>query len=197
MSAVAEQTDIQRDLQALAAELRQLEVEYTMFFAGRLPRPPWETRARVEAIIKRWDRPGRIESSADRFRFDTLQSRFSTFADLWDRGMRAREEGRPGPFSRPAQAQAASAKSEDRVLYVASFKDPKKEMDKLHDLYQSLMDARREVGEKVVPFHKFADLVREQVKQLRSQGNPEVAFRVAVKDGQVSLTARALKGMPE
>jgi hypothetical protein len=195
---VPEQTDIQRDLQTLTAELRQLELEYTMFFSGRLPRPPWETRGRVEAILKRWDRTGRIDSAADRFRFTTLQTRYHTFADLWDRGMRAREEGRPGPFARASQSQpAAPAKPEDKVLHVTSFKDPRKEMDKLHDLYESLMDARREAGEKVVPFHKFADLVKEQVKQLRAQGNPEVAFRVAVKDGQVSLTARGLKGMPE
>ncbi len=195
---MAEQTEIQRDLQALTAELRQLEVEYTMFFSGRLPRPPWETRSRVEAIIKKWDR-SRIDSAADRFRFNTLQSRFYTFADLWDRGMRAREEGRPGPFSprTPAERPAADRPDADRVVTVVSFSDPRKEMDKLQMLYESLMDARREAGEKVVPFHKFADLVKEQVKQLRAQGNPEVAFRVAVKDGQVSLTARGLKGMPE
>lgn len=193
-----DQTEIQRDLQVLTAELRQLEVEYTMFFSGRLPRPPWETRSRVESLIKKWDR-GRIDSAADRFRFNTVQSRFYTFADLWDRGMRAREEGRPGPFSprTPAERPSAERPDAERVVTVVSFSDPRKEMDKLQTLYESLMDARREAGEKVVPFHKFADLVKEQVKQLRAQGNPEVAFRVAVKGGQVSLTARGLKGIPE
>ena len=50
---MAEQTDIQKDLSDLAADLKQLEAEYNMFFAGRLPRPPWETRNRVDAMIKR------------------------------------------------------------------------------------------------------------------------------------------------
>ena len=36
-----------------------------------------------------------------------------------------------------------------------------------------------------------------QVKKLRDSGNNEVAFRVAVKDGKVSFTARALKGPTE
>jgi len=36
--------------------------------------------------------------------------------------------------------------------------------------------------------------VKSQVKKLRQSGTPEVAFRVAVKDGKVSFTARALKG---
>ena len=46
---MAEQTDIQKDLQLLAADLKRLEGEYNMFFSGRLPRPPWETRGRVAA----------------------------------------------------------------------------------------------------------------------------------------------------
>jgi hypothetical protein len=70
-------------------------------------------------------------------------------------------------------------------------------MDKLHDLYDSLVEARRTVGEEAVPFHKFAELVKTQVKKLKTGGNPEVAFRVAVKDGKVNLTARAMKGESE
>ena len=45
-----------------------------------------------------------------------------------------------------------------------------------------------------IPFHKFADLVKDQVKRLKQSGSPEVAFRVAVKDGKVNFTARGLKG---
>ena len=72
-----------------------------------------------------------------------------------------------------------------------------REIDKLRDLYDSLAEARREVGEEAVPFHKFAELVKGQVKKLKSSGTPEVAFRVAVKDGKVNFTARALKGVTE
>ena len=50
---VAHERDIQRDLLALEADLKRLEAEYNMFFAGQLPRPPWETRGRVEAMVKR------------------------------------------------------------------------------------------------------------------------------------------------
>jgi hypothetical protein len=195
---VPELHDSQRELQVLEAELKRLEAEYNMFFAGRLPRPPWETRGRVEAIIKRWDR-GYVQTlpSAERFKFTTLQSRFATFADLWDRGLRAREEGRPGPFFRPpAETKARKpAAAEPRVLHVTAFQDPMKEIDKLHALYDSLMDARRATGDDIVPFHKFAGLVKDQVAKLREAGSPEVAFRVAAgPDGKVSFTVRGLKG---
>jgi hypothetical protein len=71
---MAEQTEVQRDLQTLEAELKKLEAEYNMFFSGRSGRPPWETRKRVDAIMKRWDR-GHIDTAVDRFRFLTLQTR--------------------------------------------------------------------------------------------------------------------------
>ena len=63
------------------------------------------------------------------------------------------------------------------------------------DLYESLAEARREIGEDALPFHKFADLVKSQVKKLRERpAVAEVAFRVAVKDGKVNFTARASEG---
>ena len=187
-------SEVQKDLLALAAGLKQLEAEYNMFFAGRAKRPPWETRNRVAALVKKWDR-GYIPAAADRFQFDTLQRRFQTFADLWDRGLRAREEGRPGPFvhHHPSHAEAKKKEPDQKVVHVAQFQDPMREMDKLHTLYDSLMDARREAGDDVVPFHRFAALVKDQVTKLKASGTAEVAFRVAVVDGKVNFTARGLK----
>jgi len=51
------------------------------------------------------------------------------------------------------------------------------------------MDARRESGEEVVPFHRFAALIKDQVTKLKGAGSPEVAFRVAVTNGKVTFTA--------
>ncbi len=195
-----EPSNIQRDLELLTGELHRLEVEYNMFFTGRLPRPPWETRRRVETIIRRWDR-GHIETGVDRFRFSTLQARYSTFADLWDREMRAREEGRMGPLSTrrpppaaevPPPASAAELPPERAAAKRSSFSftDPLREMDKLESLYEKVMDARREVGGNTVPFHKFVNLVKGQVKKLRDSGYASVTFQVTEEHGQVNLTAR-------
>ena len=195
---MAEESDVQKDLQTLEAELKKLEAEYNMFFSGRLPRPPWETRGRVDSLIKRWGR-AHIQAAVDRFRFDMLSTRYQKFADLWDRGLRAREEGRPGPFAQPPPKEVTKPKPppDAKVLHVTAFKDPMREMDKLHSLYDTLMDARRQSGDDVVPFHRFAALVKDQVGKLRESGSPEVAFRVAVKDGKVNFTVRGLKGGKE
>jgi len=191
-----ELTELQKDLQALAAGLKQLEAEYTMFFAGRLPRPPWETRHRVQALVKKLDR-GYIERAADRFQFETLQRRFQTFVDLWDRGLKAREEGRAGPFGLPPPKAPPRETRDQEVVHVTTFQDPMREPDKLHSLYDSLMDARRKAGDEVVPFHRFAALVRDQVAKVREDGADEVAFRVTMSEGKVNLTVRGKKGTGE
>jgi hypothetical protein len=194
---VPDAPNLDRELHTLEAELRKLEGEYNMYFSGRRPRPPVETRARVEQLVKRMDR-AYIQNYGDRFRFSTLQARLAAFADLWDRGLRARDEGRPGPFARkqpePPKAPPKPSKGEDRIVYVTAFRDPMKEMDKLHDLYDTLREAREELGEENMPFHKFTELVKKQFAKLKKDGAPEVAFRVAVKDGKLNLTAKGLKG---
>lgn len=191
-----EHTELERDLNQLEASLRKLETEYNMYFAGQLPRPPWDTRRRLEAMLRRFDR-AYIQSAVDRFRLGTLQSRFATFAELWDRGLRAREEGRPGPFSRPAhpaEEPPLSPPASDHVLGTATVSDLARDHEKLEALYESLVEARRQVGtDDPLPFHRFAQIVKGQVAKLQQAGNREVAFRVAVKDGRVAFTARGVK----
>jgi hypothetical protein len=185
-------SSLDRNLTKLEAELKRLEAEYNMYFSGRLHKPPWETRTRVTAMVKEYDRT-HIRNYGDRFRFQMLQSRFQTFVDLWDRGLRAREEGRAGPFSHPRPADPAKKEPGDRVMHVATIRDPAHEAEKLTELYKSLTQARLEAGQEQIPFHKFAEVVKGQVQKLRDSGSPEVAFRVSVKNGKVNFTARALK----
>lgn len=213
----------------LSAELRKLEGEYNMYFAGRIPRPPIETRSRVDQLFKRWDRR-QMDTASSRFRLQTLQSRYSSFVDLWDRALRAREEGRPSPLFRtrdslssttpkptttpttagtpaasspdsssasgdvtPAQQPAAAAAAGADGPRAVTFTDPRAEDDKLQTLYDLLMDARRQAGEGNVPFHKFADLVKEQTNRLKKKGLDEVTFSVTTTDGRVNLTAKGSK----
>ena len=141
---MAEQTDIQKDLMTLAADLKRLEAEYNMFFAGRLPRPPWETRGRVEALIKRWDRGARwVPAIGSGSRCCRRGSRSSSSSGI---AACARAK-KAGPAVRAAATEGAS-REEGRAPTARSCTSPRsripsREMDKLHSLYDSLMDARR------------------------------------------------------
>jgi len=189
----AEQSEHERELHLLEAELKRLEAEYNMFFAGRLPRPPWETRTRVTGMFKKFDRiQNTITNYAVKFRFQTLQSRFTSQLDLWDRGLRSREEGRAGPFAQLKTVERPKP-ARDRIVSVTTLSDPAQEMDKVQALYENLVEARREAGQEGLSFAKFSELIKKQVGSLRLQGSTEVAFRVALKDGKVAFTARAMK----
>lgn len=186
-----EPSPVDRELQSLAADLRKLESEYTMYFAGRAPRPPYESRARVEQTIKRLERTP-YEAQVHRFQFGAVQARFAAFAELWDRAVRAREEGRPTPFTRQAPGTTgAQAPQPGTVVHTTALSNPVGQLDKLRDLYDALMDARREAGHDPVPFHRFADLVKRQVADLQERyRSEEVSFRVVVQEGKVSFKAR-------
>jgi hypothetical protein len=207
-------SEFEQEMEHHEAQIKRLEAEYNMFFAGRLPRLPWETRARVEALVKRYDRM-HLRNTAEKFRFGTLQSRFAAFSLLWERSLQAREEGRPrrgrrtgataapvnppatkpaptGPAGTPAPPRAASAQPQKRVVAVSAFRDPATEAERLSELYDRLSAARKEAGEKPVPFESFKQVVRAQVNKLGG-GQAEVAFRVTVEGGKVTMTAKALK----
>lgn len=202
-------SEFDHEMMQLEAEIKRLEAEYNMFFAGRLPRLPWETRARVDALVKRYDRMN-LRNTAQKFRFGTLQARYVAFCELWERALKAREEGRPtGVRRRDATASAASAPASpspppktprtgaraprERVLAVTSLRDPASEADRMRELYDRLSEARKKAGEKPVPFDAFKQVVRAQMNKLGG-GQGEVAFRVAVENGKVTLSAKALKG---
>jgi hypothetical protein len=115
-----------RELARLEAELRRLEAEYNMYFSGRAPRPPWETRARVAAALRQYEK-AYVRNTSYRFRFSTIQARFAAFVDLWDRALRAKEEGRPGPLLPRKDAGAADGKDKNRAAPVEKVRDPDQE----------------------------------------------------------------------
>ena len=221
-------SEFEREMIHLESEIRRLEAEFNMFFAGRLPRPPWETRARVAALVKRHDQSF-IRNTADRFRFDSLQNRFAKFLELWERQMTNRELGRPTLGARrasppPAAAPAAEAgkatdqKHKDEKHKDAKHKDDKKKGEKHKDekhkdekhkddkhkddkprekvddrvkqLYEQLAEAKKQVGEKPIEMDRLAALVKAQTDKFKAEGK-DVAFKVALKDGKVQLTATA------
>jgi hypothetical protein len=187
-------SEFDRQMQQLEAEIKKLEAEYNMFFAGRLPRLPWETRKRIEELVKRHDRAPK-QNTAERFRFASLQARFQSFLDLWEKHLRAKEEGRPipgrsrigggGPPARTAPTTPEENKEREQVGHVTSLRDPAHEGERLKELYHRVSDARAKTGEAPIPYDRFAEVVRAQVSKFG--GGADVNFRVVTKEGKVTM----------
>ncbi len=78
---------------------------------------------------------------------------------------------------------------------MATFSNPSKEPVKVRELYNSFIEARKQAGQDRVDYERFEELLQAQVKAIRNKGGAsEVAFRVAIQDGKVAFTARAMRG---
>ena len=215
-------SEFEKQMQHLDSEIRRLEAEFNMYFAGRLPRPPWETRTRVTALVKRHDQ-SYIQNTADRFRFESLQARFSKFIEICDRQMTMREMGRSLPGTKrtsaaaapsapvagkaateekPAPAPTAQAAAAERAREAAETANEKVVKfgradaaadSRVKELYEQLAAAKKQVGEAPVAYERVAALVKAQVTKFADEGT-NVAFKIALKDGKVSLTVKPEKG---
>jgi hypothetical protein len=191
-------SDWDKQMMQLESEIRRLEAEFNMFFAGRLPRPPWETRARVAALVKKHDQSF-IRNTADRFRFESLQNRYSKFIELWERQMTNRELGRPVPGARrsseppppPRRADPDDAPAPGEPATVRFGRDQQlsAESEPVRQLFEQLAAAKKQLGETPVAIDRLAALVRAQVDKFAAEGK-NVSFKVALKDGKVQLTAK-------
>ncbi|MEZ5292231.1 MAG: hypothetical protein R2745_14220 [Vicinamibacterales bacterium] len=191
-------TQFDRQLRELEAEIKRLEVEYNLFFAGRLPKLPWDTRARVESLVKQYDRM-HIQNTAERFRFQGLQARFNSFCELWERHLKSREGGRPGVRGRmsggatpPASTPSPEARRQPPTPDVVTLRDPG-DAESVRALHERLNAARRGTGEAEVPFDRFQEVVRAQFSKLSKDG-ANVDFKVGAKDGRVTFTAKPTSG---
>ncbi len=94
-----------------------------------------------------------------------------------------------------AERSVAVAERKAAEAFTASFSDPEREIEKVQQLYQKLIDARTETGEKAgAPNLKdFERFVRQKTKELKRKGTEEVEYTVSVEGGRVKLKARVSK----
>ncbi len=195
------------DLDQLETMLRQLQIEWEKFFGGVEKKPPNEMRARVDAIVKKYAYT-EIRNNTERFRYQALSSRFNTFNELWNKRMRAIEEGRPlGLHGRAAIAAAgttgglsAAAGASARAAAPGAggefrVRSAEKDESAVRALYEKFLQARQEAGEKgTVKFDNFQKLISQQASRIMAdKGAQAVDFRLETKEGKVSLKAKVVK----
>ncbi len=76
--------DIDLQISRLEDGIRRLKIEFDIYFNGGSKRPPLEARARLESNLKRIA-DDRSLSYAQRYHFNTIVSRFTSYRELWRR----------------------------------------------------------------------------------------------------------------
>ncbi len=179
---------IEADIERLEAGIRQLKIQYDMFFSGATPKQPVDLRADVERMIRRYSNAP-IRKYAHRFHFNSLVGRFNVLSELWAKSLRTMEEGERTP---PAAVPRA-ASPEERVLARCRFHDPLHEQEVLKLLHARYLEARRKCGGELgkISFESFLRGVASQAERLRqTSGCDQVELRLVLHEGKVLLKAR-------
>jgi hypothetical protein len=177
-------------LTRLEEDIRRLRIEFDIFFNGASKRPPYDTKGRVETLLKRLG-DDRTLTYAQRFRYNSLIARYNAFRDLWRRIMKGREEGRDPVSAARANAKVAPSASLSTTFVCA---DAHKDVETVKNLYTSLIEAKRQCGEPTedLSFPRFHSLIASKADGLKERlGCNKVRFSVTVVDGHVSFKAKA------
>ena len=86
-----EAADVDKQLVRLEEDIRKLKIEFDIYFNGATKRPPLEARARMDSNIKRIA-DNRNLTYSQRYFFNSLVSRFTSYRELWRRSLKARGE---------------------------------------------------------------------------------------------------------
>lgn len=88
-----ESASLDQQIARLEDDIRKLKIDFDIFFSG-VKRPPLEARARLDANIKRLA-DDRNLNYAQRYQFNTVVARFTSYRELWRRMLKKRGEEIP------------------------------------------------------------------------------------------------------
>ena len=75
----------------LEDDVRKLKIDFDIYFGGGAKRAPLEARARLDANLKRLSDERNL-TYAQRYQFNMVVSRFTSYRELWRRMLRKRGE---------------------------------------------------------------------------------------------------------
>ena len=86
-----ETVEIDQQLSRLEDDIRKLKIDFDIYFNGAVKRAPLEARARLDSYIKRLA-DNRNLSFSQRYHFNMLVARFTSYRELWRRTLKAKGE---------------------------------------------------------------------------------------------------------
>lgn len=192
----------ERELAVLDAAIRRLNAEYDAFLFGSQARPPVESQRRVEEMFRRL---GSAQTDlADRYRLSTLQGRYSSLCERWEKLQAEKEAGRrPGvrggfraEVGSEGSGRAARAGSPPNTAAASSVQaDRGTGASRDRELFERYIGAKRDRGEEISGYRldSFLDRLEEERGKLREHlgaGEADFEFEVAERNGRVKLVAR-------
>ena len=187
------------DLTNLDEWIRRLKIEYEIFFNGNRKKPPDDLRMRVERLVKRLAETTDM-SLSQRFRYNTLISRFYVYRDLWRRNQQDQESAERHGRDPAPSVKTASPNAQKSLLppgVQISIGNPETEGEKVRQLYDELlrMKGGNAGGTPPIPYKQFAEYIRSKTQSIKKKYQcASVLFRIALEEEAVKFTAKADNG---
>ena len=169
------------EIDALDQNISKLRVEYERYFNGALDLPPTEVQEQLARQIR--DTRSRMKGSVDQFRMNSVEARFNSFCEMFNRRVRNLEEGRSKVKrsklnNRPRHDTDSGILVSDRIDDAAAAA-----------LYQGLYTGSAKSNK--VDLDKFRGYLNQQASKLRQKtGCTQVQFRLANEGGKLKLKAK-------
>jgi hypothetical protein len=203
---------IDEELSLLEDQVRRLKVEYDIYFGGGSKKPPTEIEWKVKNLLKKFSDGSRM-SYGQRFRYTTVQQKYALFNALWQQKLVIKEEG----YRRPQDAmlgiqgmrtgqqheaekslrhqnvssESSHSEAKENRPFSVAFTDAHPESKSVETLYNALVAARQQSGEKSATLDSFKKFVQQKTTQLRKEhGCQTVEYSVEMQNGQVKLKAK-------
>lgn len=189
-SEIDNQPTVDDQLKRLEEDIRRLKIEFDIYFNGASKRPPYDTKGRVETMLKRLG-DDRSLSFAQRYLLNSLGARYTSFRELWRRTMQGREEGRDAAAAARASARVDAGNEESSATFICD--DAHKDVPTIKQLYDALIEAKMKCGEPTddLSFPRFHHLVATKTDNLKERlGCERVRFSIDVEGGRVSFKAK-------
>ncbi len=205
---------LEEDLERIDEGIFKLQKEWERFFSGQERKAPYEAKQRLDRLVRKYVGV-EIRNNVERFRFQSLTAKYNTLSDMWNRKLRAIEEGRPlssvqlkhireveGAVegAAPAVPVMQSAPGSKSVLTpgpgraevrLSTLRDDEQGVRALYDQFRA---ARATAGESEVKFESFRKLITQQRQRLLEEKDAvAVDFRIALQDGKVALKAKPVR----
>jgi hypothetical protein len=194
----------EEDLVQLEKDVRQIKIDYEVYFGGGRKRPPTDLEWRIDQTIKRYSERGPRMSATQMFRLNGLIQKYVKFREVFRKRAKAREEGTiPRHYGAAArivemqrQERAAEARQASSVVTrvaIGAHTDPARESLKTRKLYEAFRETKEKAGESTstLTLEDFREFVARKSKELRGvNGESSVEFVIATEEGRVKLKAR-------
>lgn len=186
-------------LDELEQRMFLLKIEYEKYFTGIERKEPLRDRMEIQRMLRDFiDEP--IRSAQQRFRHQSLKSRFQSLELYWTRNLIQMERGTHSKLKfradlkehRPAAGAAPETLSAEQQQVLRERQEQLEREDRAYRLvFDKYMEARKQCGQAgEISYDAMRDALRNQVRQIKATYNVNsVKFRIVVENGKAKVKA--------